>query len=57
MKRKKKYKYINYILVLIICLSLGYAVLESSLSINGTTKISSINWHVYFDNIQVNSNS
>ena len=57
MRRIRKNKYINYILVLLICLSIGYAVLESNLSINGTTNISTVNWDVHFENLIVADSS
>ena len=43
--------------VLIMCITLGYAYLNTELDINGTTNITSANWSIYWDNIQLGSNN
>ena len=43
--------------VLIMCITLGYAYLNTELDINGTTNITSANWSIYWDNIQFGSNN
>ena len=41
------------IILLIIGLSLGYAVLSSNLNINGTSQIKNATWNIYWDNVQL----
>ncbi len=56
--RSRKRNNLKLILVIILLtISLGYALLQSDLTINGTSKISATNWNVYFDNVQVTSGS
>ena len=43
--------------ILLFCITLGYAYLNTELEINGTTNITSANWSVYWDNIQYGSNN
>ena len=43
--------------VLIMCITLGYAYLNTELDINGTTNITSANWNIYWDNIQFGTNN
>ena len=43
--------------VLIMCITLGYAYLNTELDINGTTNITSANWNIYWDNIVLGSNN
>lgn len=45
------------IILLIIGLSLGYAVLSSNLNINGTSHINNATWNIYWDNVQVTTGS
>ena len=57
MRRYKKNK-INYILIILLLgITLGYAYLNTTLNINGTTNITSANWNIYWDNIQFGSNN
>ena len=43
------------LLLLIICITLGYAALRTGLNINGTTNVSSASWNVYFSNYQMSN--
>ena len=45
------------ILLLIIVIGLGYAILQSNLSINGTSSIDNPTWDVHWENVQVASGS
>ena len=56
MNNKNKF-YMYLAGVLLISITIGYAVLSSSLNINGKSSISKNTWNVYFDNIQINSTS
>ena len=59
MKRRKK-KRNNLVLafiVLVVTMSLGYAFLNTDLTISGTGKITASSWNVFFDNIQVTTGS
>ena len=52
MKRNNN-MYIVIIAVLLLCVTIGYAALNSTLNITGKSNISKNTWDVYFDNIQV----
>ena len=54
---KKKYIVIIILLFFILSISIGYAYLNSNLSINGYSSISSSRWSVYWDNVEVMSES
>ena len=57
MRRYKKNK-INYILIILLLgITLGYAYLNTTLNINGTTNITSANWSIYWDNIVFGTNN
>ena len=57
MIRSKNNK-ITYILILLLLgITLGYAYLNTTLNINGTTNITSANWSIYWDNIQFGTNN
>ncbi len=52
MKYKKKFK--NYlIIVLIFFISIGFAVLTSTLTITGESTFKKNTWEIYFDNVEV----
>ena len=51
MKNKKKYKLLILVL-LILSITIGYAALQSTLSINGTSTINNATWDVHWDNLQ-----
>ena len=50
-------KNIFFIIVFLLCISVGYAVLNSTLIINGKSNISKNIWDVHFENINVISGS
>ena len=56
-KRGIKIYYIAIILLLLLSFAFGYAILNSDLIINGTSKIQENTWDVHFENIQVASGS
>lgn len=47
---KKSYLYVGLFLLLIAGISMGYAALKTTLSINGTAKISKVAWDIHFAN-------
>ncbi len=53
----KRNKLIPVLVILLLGITLGYAYLNTTLNINGTTNISSANWNIYWDNIQFASNN
>ena len=56
--RKDKKKSLRFIIVLVLmCLGIGYAYLTTNLSINGVTDIDANSWNIYWDNIQVTTGS
>ena len=57
MKSRKKQTIILSVIVFILLLGLGFAYLNSNLSINGTTNITSASWNIYWNNVQVSDGS
>ncbi len=57
MKRNRRGWLCLLFVVLIMCITLGYAYLNTELQINGTTNVSSANWNIYWDNIQFGTNN
>ena len=57
MKRNRRGWLYLLFAVLIMCITLGYAYLNTELNINGTTNVSSANWNIYWDNIQFGTNN
>ena len=55
--RKRGNNIVPIFIGLIILLGIGYAYLNSGLSINGTTNISNASWNVYWDSLNVTSGS
>ena len=55
--RKRENNIVPIFVGLIILLGIGYAYLNSGLSINGTTNISNASWNVYWDSVNVTSGS
>ena len=45
------------LILLVVCLGMGYAYINSDLNINGTANINSANWDVHWSNIQVTTGS
>ena len=52
MKKSKNKKTKIVLLILVLCITLGYAVLRTGLNINGIATIPSVSWDVYFANYQ-----
>ena len=58
MKRKQKNKkFIIIAVALLLLISIGYATISTTLTINGTASVSATSWNVYFTNLQVTSGS
>ena len=57
LKNRISQKIIFLSLILILAISLGYAILSTALTINGTANISSNSWLVYFTNVDVTPGS
>lgn len=54
----KKNKYVMpLLLLLVVTISVGYAALNTTLNINGTSKITKQTWKVYFDTVTPTSGS
>ena len=47
----------SFIILLILCMGIGFAFLTSNLNIIGNTSVSGNSWNVYFDNVQVSEGS
>ena len=45
------------LILLVVCLSLGYAYINSDLNINGTAQVKHANWDIHWANVQVSSGS
>ena len=45
------------LILLVVCLGIGYSYLNTELNINGTANINSANWNVYWNNVQVTEGS
>ena len=45
------------LILLVVCLGMGYAYINSDLNINGTAQVNSANWDVHWANIQVTNGS
>lgn len=56
-ENKKRKKYLVGALLLVALLGIGYAYLQTTLNISGTTKVSKNTWSIYWDNIQVTDGS
>ena len=50
MKNKNK-KVVVYVCLLILCISVGYAALSTTLNITGESSIKSAKWDIHFDNL------
>ena len=57
MRRYKKNRTMYILVILLLGITLGYAYLNTTLNINGTTNITSANWSIYWDNIQFGTNN
>ena len=56
-KNHTKQKFIALAVLLILAISIGYAALSTTLTINGTANIASNSWLIYFTNVQVTTGS
>ena len=56
---KKSKRKLNYLLVIVLLLlvSVGYAILSTNLNIVGSSQISAPTWDIHFENVSVNSGS
>jgi len=54
---KKKTKTMLLLVIIILGITIGYAVLSSNLNISGTSIINKPTWDIHFENIQVKSGS
>ena len=54
-KTKRRAKYL--LLLLILCISVGYAILQSNLTINGTAHMNNPTWDIHWNNVQITSGS
>jgi hypothetical protein len=57
MNRRNKQITIYFLLFGLLLIGVVYAILQTNLQINGTTKITQNSWNIHFENIQVNPNS
>ena len=57
MRRNRKNNLILIFIVLLSVIGIGYALLNTTLSINGTANVSSASWNIYWDNIVLGSNN
>ena len=55
--RNKKNIFIVFVVLILISVTIGYALLNTTININGKSSISKNIWDVYFDNIIVNDGS
>ena len=56
-KKQKNRKIIVIAIALLLLISVGYAGLTTTLTINGTANIAATTWKVYFNNLQVTDGS
>ena len=57
MKNKNKSPYVAIIMILMICVTIGYALLNTTLNITGKSNISKNTWDVRFDYVSVGKGS
>ena len=57
MIKKKRNMYLIIVFVTALLIGVGYAILNSSLNITGSTKIKDNIWDVHFENVNVTSGS
>ncbi len=55
--KKTKIRAKLLLLLLILCISVGYAVLQSDLTINGTAGINNPTWDIHWENVSVTAGS
>lgn len=57
MKNKKRKNKAILIVALILCITIGYAALATTLNITGNSEIKNARWDIHFDNLVVDSSS
>ena len=57
MKKIKKNNYIILILIVLFCISVGYAVINRTLSITGNSEVVKNTWDIHFENVKVKEGS
>ena len=57
LRKNTNQKLIAIAVILLLAISIGYAALSTTLSINGTANIASSSWSVYFTNVEVRTGS
>ena len=57
LKKNTNHKLIVISIILLLAISIGYAALSTTLTINGTANIASNSWLIYFTNVQVKTGS
>ena len=53
MKRMRRNNTIILFVVLLLSISIGYALINTNLKINGTANVTKQTWDIHFENIQV----
>ena len=56
-KRSFKNNFFIIFLIIVFCISIGYAVLSKTLAINGNSEVIQNTWDIHFDNVQVTDGS
>ena len=57
MIRNRKSIYVGLVIILLVSVTIGYALINSTLNINGRSNISKNSWDIHFDNIVVKDGS
>ena len=55
--RKVLYMLLSIVMISVLTLTVVYAALSTTLSINGNAEVSAASWDIYLDNVQLNSGS
>ena len=56
-KRSFKNNFFGLFLIIVFCISVGYAVLSKTLAINGNSEVKKNTWDIHFENIQLTNGS
>ena len=54
---KKRNLYLNIIIVAYLSIAIGYALISSTITINGTTEVTGNNWDIHFENFKVDNHN
>ena len=57
MKDQKKKSFILFLLILLICIGIGYALLTQEIKINGVSTVKNSSWDIHFENLSINDSS